>query len=320
MILIQSDNNDISTSDVMDWIYYLNKEILVQRINDECGVNSIILGNDRISSIVNTKIGSFQGKNIHSFWYRRGEFKLKKKVENFNDFKVDASQKELSVNYVCPSMFKTSIGNYKNNQLDKLYALAKAKESGLTIPISILTSNKNELRSLNLPKIITKNIYNECIEVEINEHYCCELTFINDVINSNFFESNNTDSNNVCSFFQEYVSKKYELRIFYLNGEFFTMAIFSQKNEKTRLDFRNYDKTNPNRNVPYNLPKEIEIKLDCFMKSIDINCGSIDMIYSTEEEYVFLEVNPVGQYQWLERNCNYPVSKKIAETLINGIK
>ncbi len=51
------------------------------------------------------------------------------------------------------------------------------------------------------------------------------------------------------------------------------------------------------------------------MVSAELNCGSIDMICSPNGEYVFLEVNPVGQYQWLERNCNYFISKHVAEVL-----
>jgi len=44
--------------------------------------------------------------------------------------------------------------------------------------------------------------------------------------------------------------------------------------------------------------------------------GSIDMILTPEDEYVFLEVNPVGQFQWVAEHCNYPINQKIAEYLI----
>ncbi len=43
------------------------------------------------------------------------------------------------------------------------------------------------------------------------------------------------------SLIQGYVEKKYELRIFYLNGECFASAIFSQLDEQTKIDFRNYN-------------------------------------------------------------------------------
>lgn len=52
------------------------------------------------------------------------------------------------------------------------------------------------------------------------------------------------------------------------------------------------------------------------MKDIDMNCGSIDMIYSPEGEYIFLEVNPVGQFQWLSKSCNYDIERQIAFDLL----
>ena len=35
------------------------------------------------------------------------------------------------------------------------------------------------------------------------------------------------------------------------------------------------------------------------------------------QEFVFLEVNPVGQFGWVSKNCNYYLEKKIALKLIN---
>jgi glutathione synthase/RimK-type ligase-like ATP-grasp enzyme len=122
------------------------------------------------------------------------------------------------------------------------------------------------------------------------------------------------------SLLQINIPKRYELRIFYLAGKFYSMAIFSQQDTQTQLDFRNYNREKPNRNVPYQLPKEIENKLDLFMKAMDLDTGSIDMIVTPELEYVFLEVNPVGQYDMVSVPCNYFLHEKIAKYLNYGNK
>jgi glutathione synthase/RimK-type ligase-like ATP-grasp enzyme len=116
--------------------------------------------------------------------------------------------------------------------------------------------------------------------------------------------------------FQRYIPKEYELRIFYIDGLFYSMVIFSQNNEKTKNDFRNYDRVNPNRYEPYNLPKEIETKLDLLMRNIGLNTGSIDMIKTPNGEYYFLEVNPSGQFGMTALSCNYPLYKTVADFLI----
>ncbi len=93
------------------------------------------------------------------------------------------------------------------------------------------------------------------------------------------------------------------------------MAIFSQQNEQTALDFRHYDKERPNRNVPFKLPADLEEKLLELAKLFKMNSCSFDLIYGIDKEYHFLEVNPVGQFGMTSFPCNYNVEKQIAEFL-----
>ena len=83
------------------------------------------------------------------------------------------------------------------------------------------------------------------------------------------------------------------------------MAIFSQADKQTSIDFRNYNYEKPTRRVPYKLPKKFEDKLREFMKLAYLNTGSIDIIRNEKNEYVFLEVNPVGQFGMVSKPCNY---------------
>jgi hypothetical protein len=56
--------------------------------------------------------------------------------------------------------------------------------------------------------------------------------------------------------FQERLAKRYEIRVFYLDGECHAMAIFSQLDPGTAVDFRRYNDARPNRSVPYALDAE----------------------------------------------------------------
>jgi D-alanine-D-alanine ligase-like ATP-grasp enzyme len=93
------------------------------------------------------------------------------------------------------------------------------------------------------------------------------------------------------------------------------MAIFSQKDKTTTIDFRNYNSEIPNRTVPFILPENIKKGLIELTKKIGINSGSIDMIVTPENDYIFLEVNPVGQFGMTSYPCNYNLEKRIAEFL-----
>ena len=208
---------------------------------------------------------------------------------------------------------KRKLGSYYQGDANKLKSLAIAQDCMLTIPFSSVNSHKKTALSFIIEKsdVITKGIQG-ILSFGYDDIGFSNMTEIvkNDDINEmseTFFPS----------FFQENILKIYELRIFYLVGEFYSMAIFSQKDEQTKVDFRNYNYEKPNRTVPYNLPKDIETKLDLFMKKMGLDTGSIDMIVTPELEYVFLEVNPVGQYGMTSIPCNYNLDKKIAKYLAN---
>lgn len=83
------------------------------------------------------------------------------------------------------------------------------------------------------------------------------------------------------------VKKSFEIRSFYLHGEFYSMAIFSQRNKQTSVDFRKYCTELPNKNEPFKLPDDIEEKLDKLYKKLDLNTGSADFIVDKEGNYVF---------------------------------
>ena len=62
------------------------------------------------------------------------------------------------------------------------------------------------------------------------------------------------------------------------------------------------------------LPKEIEQKLTELINSLNLSHGCIDLIFEdNKNNYVFLEINPMGQFKDLSDKCNYQIAKSIAE-------
>jgi len=48
--------------------------------------------------------------------------------------------------------------------------------------------------------------------------------------------------------------------------------------------------------------------------------GCIDMIVTPRGEFIFLEINPNGQWLWIEELTGLPISEAIANTLANPPK
>ena len=51
------------------------------------------------------------------------------------------------------------------------------------------------------------------------------------------------------------------------------------------------------------------------MKLLKLNTGSIDMIVDHNNNYIFLEVNPVGQFVAYGEFCNYYLDREMAKIL-----
>ena len=116
--------------------------------------------------------------------------------------------------------------------------------------------------------------------------------------------------------FQELIPKALELRTTIVGKFVFTAAIDSQSSEKARYDWRRQGLAFLKAWKPYNLPKEVEDKLIALMDYFGLNYGAIDLILTPDDRTVFLEVNPVGEFFWLEQCPGFPISQTIAELLL----
>jgi len=52
---------------------------------------------------------------------------------------------------------------------------------------------------------------------------------------------------------------------------------------------------------------------------MQLDFGSIDMIVSADNEYIFLEVNPKGQYGMVSHPCGYNLDYEIAKELTSNL-
>jgi ATP-GRASP peptide maturase of grasp-with-spasm system len=321
MILILSDAADETTCSVINWINRLKPLEEVIRINYTDKITALTISNNSIIVTFrrwNNVQLEIDFNTITAYWYRRGRLDFDKFFsEQFLKKQLyDYEQTELKriAEYLHHCLRKIKcLNSFLNVAPNKLVVNHIAEECGLTTPSYIISSKKNELSKFTTKEnfVITKGIDESiCIETEENVlHGYTEKLTIDDLAEY--------DDDVFPSLLQKQVEKKYELRIFYLDGSFYSMAIFSQRDEQTQIDFRKYNFRTPNRCVPYTLPHAIESKLKLLMDKLELNSGSIDMIVDLNNEYVFLEVNPIGQFGMVSEPCNYFLEKKVAEFLIN---
>lgn len=334
MILIVTEKTDISTSQVIDWLKYYNIPFFRINETDKISVEKISIPNNRskTSNIgeVSIKVNNKKIINlskIKGYWYRRGRLMHKYRPFNEDDylgsrfnpfFKKEQDDVIEFIDYYLKVVRKVNVINsFLDNKINKLNNLLIAKDCGLAIPDSYIINRKTQLESLFSKKqkpqeYITKGISQRGVSVndaQKNFSISDYTVLLNKDCLQEFPETFFT------SLVQEKINKKVELRIFYLNGKCYSSAIFSQLDTQTEVDFRRYNRQKPNRVVPYKLPEAVECNIILFMNRINMNCGSLDIIKTTDNNYVFLEVNPVGQFAQVSYPCNYKLEKRIVTTL-----
>jgi glutathione synthase/RimK-type ligase-like ATP-grasp enzyme len=112
--------------------------------------------------------------------------------------------------------------------------------------------------------------------------------------------------------FQEYIEGEYDIRVAVVGNDVFA----------ARLSYEPLDDVLDTRFVetsisPCSLPPEIADRLTEFVAGFGLVYSAIDLRYSKERGYVFFESNPEGQYLWIEIEAELPISRAIAERLVN---
>jgi ATP-GRASP peptide maturase of grasp-with-spasm system len=249
-------------------------------------------------------------------WYDKEDVQYEEKIDKYQHCQTHEVQEPLiaefgTLSQFFKSLFLKSTWIPASAPVNKLKILYKAQNIGFLIPETYICSTKIELEAIlqQHASLITKSI-GDIFPIQNRKN---SVTFLTKEITKDVVS--NLPATFFPSLFQKKVEKEYEIRTFYFFGKCYSMAIFSQRDATTAVDFRNYNLKTPNRTVPYSLSFQIEKKIVKLMKQLNLNTGSIDLIKSNIG-YYFLEVNPVGQFGMVEYPCNYPLAKLVAQKLI----
>jgi glutathione synthase/RimK-type ligase-like ATP-grasp enzyme len=114
--------------------------------------------------------------------------------------------------------------------------------------------------------------------------------------------------------FQELVPAVADLRITIVGDDLFPMAIDS-RGTSYELDFRL--SLAEASTTATQLPPEVAEKLLTLMRAFGLPYGAVDMRLTPEGDYVFLEVNPGGEFLFSEAGTGFPITEAVANWLLD---
>lgn len=196
----------------------------------------------------------------------------------------------------------------------KIDQLRVARQIGLAIPKTIVTNDPQKVRDfyhLCNRKIVAKVLRSGMVEYEDK----ISLIYTNKIAQDHLDVLETVRY--APSIFQEYIPKKVEIRVTVVGDRIFAAEIHSQNSERTKDDWRRYDIENTP-HLAHTLPKKIEQKCFHLINHYGLNFGCIDLIQKPDNEYIFLEINPNGQWGWIEELTELPICNAITNLLLQG--
>lgn len=310
-ILIISTAVDLATDDVIRILRNRGADVI--RINSEDLPFGGTISIDYKASSGSTL--SINGRRIHpqTIWYRRLRTppKPKEMDSGIYDFCLRENRSVLLGGLMTQSVRWMSHPKSVWQAEFKPYQLRAAQEAGLKIPKTMISNDPSAIlrARAEFGDMIIKPARSGYFQQEGDDYA---------VFTSEFTEEHLEyldDARWTPSIYQELVPKMFDVRATYIGGRIFAAAIHSQTDRAASIDWRKTEDANlPHSRIE--LPSPVLGKLRILMTSLGLEFGCIDLVKTPSGGYVFLEVNPSGQWLWLDELLDLGISHGVADWLV----
>ena len=187
----------------------------------------------------------------------------------------------------------------------KPYQLALAQEIGLDIPPTLMTNDIDEARAFWCQHE-GETIYKQFLALRETWRETRRLK-----------PEDEAEAESVAHapvIFQKHVPAVADLRVTVIGGEFFAAATDVQK-----ADYPQDVRMNLGAKYEvHELPSATKHMLSTLMQRLGLVYGAIDMRLTPDGRYVFLEINPAGQFLYIELATGQPIAAALANALLRG--
>jgi glutathione synthase/RimK-type ligase-like ATP-grasp enzyme len=315
VLIVTNDHDEHADAVIVE----LNKrDVPVFRFHPEdfphsCSV-SIDVHDGRIQGELRTADHRVAFDDICAAWYRRSKNlymgAVSRTSERLDDY-VKA-QSTATVVAVCAGLetlwvshpFKLRRGEVKALQL------AEASRAGLKVPPTLISNDPARATTFVDGLGSTECAIKPLIAIGVTDDQGYRLPLTTTLPPGHSLESMALAP----TMLQPYVDKAFELRCVVIGEDIFCAKLDSQADEKSRVDWRGGD---PAHEI-FALPEDVKASIRRLMSSFGLNFASLDMIVTPEGEFVFLELNPNGQWLWLEFELGLPLVASMADLLMSN--
>jgi len=193
--------------------------------------------------------------------------------------------------------------------------LAAARAVGLRIPETLISNEPARIRAFfdrHHGRIIYKPMTAASWRSETETHVSYTAPVTAEVL------AEDAALSNAPAIYQTEISKAFELRVTLIGRTLFAARLESQQSDFYKTDWRANMLTQNLRTAPFTLPPAIAERCLALADALGVVFGCLDLIVTPDDEYVFLEINEMGQFLWVEEeNEAFPLLDCFVKFLIS---
>ena len=271
-------------------------------------------GDERLT--LTSEEGEFDLREVTAIWHRRLNFGadlpagLDRQLRHASLGETSAAAHGMLSSLKC---FRMDHLHHIRHAENKQLQLQVARELGLLTPRTLTTNDPVAVRAFAKScegGMVTKMLSSFAIYEDGKEL----VVFTNPVKPDDLADLSGLS---LCpATFQELLPKALEIRATVVGHRVMSASVDSQVSARAAHDWRRDGVRMIQDWRPYQLPNDEEEKILRLMDYFSLNYGAIDIILTPDDQHVFLELNPSGEFFWLERTPGLPVSEAIADVLL----
>lgn len=319
-VLILTNKDDITVDFVVRELR--RRKINYYRLNTE-DIPSVVSINFDINNKEYKLLDKIKNIEINlldfdSVYFRRPLISDLSYIEGISESEIYYLRSELT--FVLEGIYKVLREKYWLNNVynireaeNKIYQLEIAKDIGFNIPRAVISNDIDMLKSIG--HTYSNDLIIKPIKSGNIKYGDVGKAIFTTKINEEQFE----DRERIESFpifMQSNIHKKVDLRCTVVGDEVFVAEIHSQVENESMIDWRKGKKILKHKE--HILPNHIKKMCIELTQRLNLNYSAIDMILDENNNYIFLEINPNGQWAWIENRLQFPISKKIVDLLMKG--
>lgn len=318
MILIVSNKSDITTDFFISKAARLGLEFF--RLNTEDFPTSVdvsfhIDSANKISGYIEDCVSRIDLSAIKGVWYRRPRpAEISDRVTDKHIRDLCAQEATASLEGVIKSIKCNWVSHPDKIRAaeSKVYQLSAAAALGFNLPRTLITNVRSEIIDFantvsNDNDTVIKTISGGRIRSNEDEY----LVFTNII---ELKDTNIEGTRYTANYLQEFVKNKVDVRVNVFRTKVFATRIeLPDTIRKNAVDWRKYQDKVEYR--MFELPDPLKNKCIKLVDYLGLSFSALDFVLDENGEYYFLEMNPNGQWAWIEEETGADLSAALAEAL-----